>query len=167
MASAYASRLFSNALRKTTEETQEENLHKLEKLCKDMADSPSDSDDILGNAAAMYMGVWHQVHGRDEHARIYFKPSVKQALLLLDDDDTASVMRAYYVLGHILVKAGEDVNAIAALQLAHNDFTLRDGRSASPAERMASPWPLLGDSGVWYCNGCIRTWGNYTDYNVC
>ncbi|RHZ66396.1 hypothetical protein CDV55_101215 [Aspergillus turcosus] len=166
VASAYASRLFSNALSKTTEE-QEENLHELEKLCKDMADSPSDSDDILGNPAAMYMGVWHQVHGRDEHARIYFKPYVKQALLLLDDDDTANAMRAYYVLGHILVKAGEDLNAIAALQLAHNDFTLRDGRSASPAERMASPWPLLDDGGVWYCNGCIRTWGNYTDCNVC
>ena len=163
--SSYAYRLFSNALN-ASEESQERHIHELEKLYKDVVDSLSDTGDILGNYSAIYMGVWHRIHGREAEARDYFKPYVRQALLHLCDTGTDDSMGIYDVLGHLLTMVDDDANATAVFQLPHSDFSIRDGTSASSEERMASPW-LLFEYGLWYCDGCLKLWGNYTHCNIC
>ena len=168
--SDYAYRLFSDSLRNATDSQGE--LRELEKLSQSVLNAQSHDETLVTNYSAMYMGIWHQIHGRFEHARTYLKPYVKHSLQRLCDDDVFRATWAFNHLGKFLATIGDDINATAAFQFVHTSFTARDGRSASPEQRMASPWLLPYTNyysyyEMWYCGGCIRRWGNYTHGNIC
>ncbi|KAL2815067.1 hypothetical protein BDW59DRAFT_154014 [Aspergillus cavernicola] len=139
----------------------------LESLCDNELKSLSRDDVIFDGQPGIFMGVWHQINGREEKARSYFRPYVRQALFYSDGHIWGGIMSVYRVLGHLFTMIGDDEDAITVLQLVHSPFNLRNGTPASPEERMASPWPLIDEYCVWYCHACLKSWGNFVGCNVC
>lgn len=142
-------------------------VQELESLCDNELKFLSSNDTLSDVQPAIYMGVWHKINGREDKARSYFRPYVRRALSLRDIGIRGVVMSVYRVLGHLFAMIGEDEDAITVIQHVHSPFTLRDGTSALPEERMASPWPLVGENFVWYCHSCLKSWGNFVDCNIC
>lgn len=164
---AYASRLLTNALRETGN-SQALIVQELEKVCDNKIQSLAADTVLFDGQPGIYMGVWHKLNGREQEARDYFRPYVIQTVSFGDEDSgTYDMDDAQLVLGHLLAMIGDDEDAITVLQLVHSPFTIRDGTSASAAERMASPWPLVTEDHVWYCHICARAWGNFVNCNIC
>jgi tetratricopeptide (TPR) repeat protein len=159
--------LFSKAL-STKEELQLAVIQELEKFCMYAMPSLSGTEALLDNLSAAYMGVWHRIHSRETHARDYFKPYIKQALQMLSDDSPYNDMHAHTSLGRVLAMAGDNDDAIAALQFVHTKFPTRDDTSTSEEQHMASPWLVyVEDDVLWNCDICLRAWGNFIHSNIC
>ncbi|KAL4790524.1 hypothetical protein BDV19DRAFT_333526 [Aspergillus venezuelensis] len=165
---AYAYKLLVNALEETGDR-QALIVQDLEDLCDSELQSLSPDNVLFDGQSAVFIGVWYKINGRKQDARKYFKPYILHAISWRDQkfNETETSMHVYRALGHLLAMAGEDEDAIALLQLVHTPFTVRDGTSASPEERMASPWPVLGTDAVWFYHICLYAWGNYVNCNVC
>ncbi|PLB46320.1 hypothetical protein P170DRAFT_429441 [Aspergillus steynii IBT 23096] len=183
--SSYSYNLFAKALKEEDSTARDAYIQALDGLAKHTAmaleQKPSD---ILANNSAMYMGVWHRLQGRDDEARTYFRPYVRSNLLLLSDDDPENDQTAWFELAHVLARAGLDSYACAILYTHHNviegelsnfdnsdDIDVDETVSLSPRStldnRMATPWHFTSGDGVWYCDGCRRSWGNWTNAHVC
>ncbi|KAH8425286.1 uncharacterized protein LDX57_003044 [Aspergillus melleus] len=190
--SSYAYNLFAKTLKEDDPAAREVHIQALDGLAKHTAMALEEKPgDILANQSAMYMGVWHRLQGRDDEARIYFRPYVRSNLQLLSDDDPDNDQSAWFELAHVLARAGLDSYARAILYTHHNvvsedelsspvgddsneDNNVNDAAALSAAleNRMATAWHIAsGDGvsgvGVWYCDGCRRSWGNWTDARVC
>jgi tetratricopeptide (TPR) repeat protein len=163
---AYGYRLLTNCLRETGN-AQSLLVWELEKLCDTEIQSPSCNHVLFDGQPGVYMGIWHRLKGREQEARNYFKPYVLQAVSWRDVESGKLVMHVKRVLGHLFAMIGDDEDAITLLQHVHSPLDLRDGTSATPEERMASPWPLVVQDRVWYCHICLRSWGNFVNCNVC
>lgn len=164
---AYAYRLLSKALRGIGN-SQGLIVQELEKVCDNEIQSLSADNVLFDGQPGIYMGVWHKLNGREQEARNYFRPYVIQAVSSLDEDMSPYCMEdAQRVLGHLFAMIGDDEDAITVLQLVHSPFSIRDGTSTSPEERMASPWPLVVEDRVWYCHICLKSWGNFVNRNIC
>ncbi|KAI9045141.1 uncharacterized protein KD926_009555 [Aspergillus affinis] len=188
--SSYAYNLFAKAL-KEDPATREVHIQALDALAKHTAmELEEKPGDILANQSAMYMGVWHRLQGREDEALTYFRPYVRSNLMLLSDDDPDNDQTAWFELAHVLARAGLDSYARAILYTHHN--ALSEDELSSPADdsnegknvndvaaltavlekRMATAWHIpsgdgVSGSGVWYCDGCRRSWGNWTDAHIC
>ncbi|KAL2847599.1 hypothetical protein BJX68DRAFT_268002 [Aspergillus pseudodeflectus] len=163
---AYGYRLLTNCLRETGN-AQSLLVWELEKLCDAEIQSPSCNHVLFDGQPGVYMGIWHRLKGREHEARNYFKPYVLQAVSWRDGESSKPVMHLQRILGHLFAMIGDDEDAITLLQHVHSPLDLRDGTSATPEERMASPWPLVVEDRVWYCHICLRSWGNFVNCNVC
>ncbi|KAK1141293.1 hypothetical protein N8T08_009197 [Aspergillus melleus] len=190
--SSYAYNLFAKALKEKDPASREDYIQELDSLAKHTAMALEERpDDILANQSAMYMGVWHRLQGREDEAQTYFRPYVRSNLLLLSDDDPDNDQSAWFDLAHVLARAGLDSYARAIFGTLHN--VVSDDDLSSPVgddsnenedagdaaaltaaleKRMATAWHIpSGDgvrgAGVWYCDGCRRSWGNWTDARVC
>lgn len=163
---AYGYRLLTNGL-KETGNAQSLIISELEKLCDTEIQSLSSNNVLFDGQPGIYMGIWHKLNGRKQEARSYFRPYVLHAVSWCDDRVDKPVMHTQLVLGHLFAMIGDDEDAITLLQLVHSPLDLRDGTSASPEERMASPWLLVVEDRVWYCHICLLSWGNFVNCNVC
>ncbi|KAL2826567.1 hypothetical protein BJY01DRAFT_255953 [Aspergillus pseudoustus] len=163
---AYAYRLLTSALR-AKGDPQASIITQLEQLCDTEIQSLSSDNVLFDGQPGVYMGVWHNLNGREQAARNYFRPYVLHALSWHIESIYDRIMSIQRVLGHLFAMVGHDEDAITLLQLVHSPLDLRDGTSASPEERMAAPWPLIVEDRVWYCHICLRSWGNFVDCNVC
>lgn len=163
---AYGYRLLANGL-KQTGNAQSLIISELEKICDTEIQSLASDDVIFDGQPGIYMGIWHKLNGRNQEARSYFRPYVLHAVSWCDHRGDIPLMHIQLVLGHLFAMIGDDEDAINLLQLVHSPLDLRDGTSASPEERMASPWPLVVEERVWYCHICLLSWGNFVNCNVC
>lgn len=163
---AYARRLLANALREVGD-SQALIVQELEKLCDREIESWSTDNILADGQPAIYMGAWHRLHGREQEARNYFKPYVIQALAGCNDPRDEYATNAQRILGHLFAMTGDDEYAITLLQLIHSPLGIRAGTSPRAEERMASPWPFVGEDHVWYCHICLRSWGNFVSCNIC
>ncbi|KAL4953194.1 hypothetical protein BDW69DRAFT_184701 [Aspergillus filifer] len=163
---ACAYRLLANALGETGD-CQALIVQELENLCDSELQSLFPDNVLFDGQPAVSMGVWHRINGRKQDARKCFKPYTPHAITWRDQkfNETETSTHVYRALGHLLAMAGDDEDEIALLQLVHSPFTVRDGTSASPEERMASPWPLLGTDAVWFCHICLYSVTNATPEN--
>ncbi|KAJ0424993.1 hypothetical protein BJY00DRAFT_308881 [Aspergillus carlsbadensis] len=160
---AYGYHLLTNCLRETGN-AQSLLASELEKLCDTEIQYPSSNHALFDGQPGVYMGVWYILQGRKREARNYFRPYVLQTLSWQGGKPIMDLQR---VLGHLFSMVGDDEDAITLLQHVHGPLDLRDGTSATPEERMASPWPLVVEDRVWYCHICLRSWGNFVNCNVC
>jgi tetratricopeptide (TPR) repeat protein len=88
----------------------------LERLSKIKSKATDDNKEVLTTRlSAVYLGIWHHLHGRELEAREYLKPSLKQALMLLSDADPSNDIEGYWMVAMVLVAAGEDESARAVL----------------------------------------------------
>ena len=95
-------------------------IEKLERLCKMNFNATDDASDVITTSSfAVYLGRWHHLHGRERVAREYLKPRMKEALMILSDEDPSNDAIGYRSLAQVLVAAGEDESARAALQAVH------------------------------------------------
>ncbi|KAI9750761.1 MAG: 4-aminobutyrate transaminase [Chaenotheca gracillima] len=87
---------------------------KLEKLCKlKSADGIPSKDIILANFAAVFVGLLYRLKGRKEEAKDYFRPVIKESLMVLSDGDSDRNQSGFADLARVLVAAGDEVHAIA------------------------------------------------------
>lgn len=90
---------------------------KLEKLCKVKHKVTDDAPEVITtNRAAIYLGLWYRETGRGEEAFACFHAFIKEALMILSDDDPNNDASGFYDLAHALVAAGDEENTVAALQ---------------------------------------------------
>ncbi|KAL3475111.1 hypothetical protein BJX99DRAFT_259727 [Aspergillus californicus] len=163
---AYGYRLLTNSL-SDSGNAQSLIISKLEEICDTDIQSLSSTNFLFDNQPGIYMGIWHKLNGRKQEARSYFRPYILHAVSWCNDQVDKAIMYTQRVLGHLFAMLGDDEDAITLLQLVHSPLDLRDGTSASPEERMASPWPLVVEERVWYCHICLLSWGNFVNCNVC
>ena len=100
--------------------TSEANIYvrKIEKVCKQKAKATPDALEVITtNYSAIFLGLWYRLNGRNEEARACFQPYIKEALIILSDDDPDNDNLGYYDLAHVLVAAGDEGNAIAVLHM--------------------------------------------------
>ncbi|KAI9675313.1 MAG: hypothetical protein M1817_001216 [Caeruleum heppii] len=91
-------------------------VRKLESMCKQKTKAIEDAPQVITtNYAAVFLGLWHRRGGRDREARACFQPFIKEALMILSDDDPDNDSSGYYQLAHVLLATGDDVNALAVL----------------------------------------------------
>ncbi|KAI9680348.1 MAG: hypothetical protein M1829_001234 [Trizodia sp. TS-e1964] len=65
----------------------------------------------------LVLGAWYRLKGREQDARACFKEHVALALDILTDDDEDNDIDGWYWLASVLIAAGEDKNANAALSV--------------------------------------------------
>jgi tetratricopeptide (TPR) repeat protein len=91
-------------------------IKKLERLCKQKAKATGDALELVTtNYSAVYLGLWYRLIKQEQEARAYFQPWIKETLMILSDDDPDNDDIGYYYLGHVLLAAGDEVNALAVL----------------------------------------------------
>ena len=71
---------------------------------------------IPPNEIALYVAAWYCKQGRNEEARELVKPHVKEALVILSDDDPSNDSEGYMNMTNAFTAVRDDVNAIAVLQ---------------------------------------------------
>lgn len=99
---------------------------RLERLCKTKSKATDDVSDVVTTSVfAVYLGLWHHLHGREKIAREYLKPRMKEALMILSDEDLSNDYIGYRSLAQVLVAAGEDECARAAFHALHPTEKLR------------------------------------------
>ena len=117
-------------------------VEKLEKLCKAKRKATDDAPEVITtNRSAIYLGLWYRESGRGEEAFACFQPFIKEALMILLDDDPDNDVGGFYDLAHALVAAGDDENTIAALQSLQPlliDESHEDGNASADVETNGS-----------------------------
>lgn len=172
----------------------EECLKRLDLICKQKTKPVGGPPEIITtNYSALFIGLWHRSHGESDKARDYFKPYIKEALMLLSDDDPDNDNSAYYDLAHVLLAAGDEINATAVLHVvvpkcienidkimtdtkdqAEQNENNGDAVSRQPVSRllecMSTAYSVAENSPdfAFECDGpCHRYFGNWTDTNIC
>ena len=108
-------------------------IKKLERLCKQKASAAKDAAEIITtNRSAAFVGIWYRLNGESQKARAYFQPYIKEALMILSDDIVENDNIGYYDLAHVLLAAGDDVNALAALQVMRAEPSMVEVIGESP-----------------------------------
>ena len=93
-------------------------VQKIEKMCKQKVKGTTDALEVITtNYSATFLGLWYRLNGQHEEAQACFQPYIKEALLILSDDDPDNDNIGYYELAHVLIAAGDEANAIAVLQI--------------------------------------------------
>ncbi|ERF68631.1 hypothetical protein EPUS_07192 [Endocarpon pusillum Z07020] len=115
---------------------------KLEKLCKVKQKPTADAPEVITtNTSAVYLGLWYRETGRGEEAFACFQPFIKEALMILSDDDPDNDVGGFYDLAHALVAAGDEENTVAALQSLQPqliDENQEDGNASADVETDSS-----------------------------
>jgi tetratricopeptide (TPR) repeat protein len=78
------------------------------------ADEPIEISNVI--PAAILLGQWYRLNGRDEDAKACFRAYVKSALQVLSDDDPDNDFEGYLALAKTLIAAKQDAVAIGILQ---------------------------------------------------
>lgn len=92
-------------------------VEKLEKLCKAKNKATDDAPEIITtNSSALFLGIWYRENGRGDEAIACFQPFILEALMILSDDDPDNDDHGFNRLADALTAAGDDENAVAALQ---------------------------------------------------
>ena len=68
------------------------------------------------NEIALYVAAWYCKQGHNDEARELVKPHVKEALVILSDDDPSNDAQGYINMSNAFTAIRDDVNAIAVLQ---------------------------------------------------
>ena len=93
-------------------------IKKLEKSCKQKTKATTDATEVITtNYSAIFLGLWYRLNGQDEEARACFQPYIKEAVMILSDDDPDNDITGYYDLAHVLLAAGDEVNAMAVFHV--------------------------------------------------
>lgn len=89
-------------------------VRKMEKLAKTRPRSMYDSQTFVSaSPPALVLGLWYRLNGMNEDAKSCFRPSIKEALQILSDDDPDNDLQGFYQLVFALLAAGDDENVIA------------------------------------------------------
>jgi tetratricopeptide (TPR) repeat protein len=89
---------------------------RLERIVKKTTSSTSTKDVeawIPASAPALILGAWYRMCGREEDAHAYLRPSIKQAIQILSDDDPENDAEGFIGLQNAFTMAGDDANTIA------------------------------------------------------
>ncbi|KAK6437297.1 hypothetical protein LTR95_006512 [Oleoguttula sp. CCFEE 5521] len=81
-------------------------------------------DSMPPSDIALYIAAWYRQTGRTEEARELAKPHIKDAIVILSDDDPSNDYEGYWNLSEALVAVGDEANAIAIM---HALRPMRDG----------------------------------------
>lgn len=120
--------------------TEIEWIKKLERLCKAKKKATDDAPEVITtNSSALYLGLWYRENGYSEEANACFQPFIKEALMILSDDDPSNDSSGFYVLAHALIAAGDDESAIACFPnlmpvRVEKDYQDRKGATAQVNE---------------------------------
>jgi tetratricopeptide (TPR) repeat protein len=68
---------------------------------------------IPANAPALILGLWYRLSGRQEEADACFRPSIKEAIQILSDDDPENDIEGLFELQNALLVAGDESNVLA------------------------------------------------------
>ena len=87
---------------------------KLEKLVRKKTTSANEAMSwIPANIPALILGLWYRLGGRQEEADACFRPSIKEAIQILSDDDPENDIEGLIELQNALLVAGDDSNVLA------------------------------------------------------
>lgn len=117
---------------------EKEWIEKLERLCKAKRKATDDSPRVVSTSySAIYLGLWYRENGHYEDANACFQPFIKEALMMLSDDDPENDVDGIKDLAHALVAAGEDESALAFLRSWRPELREEDpiSRDASGHDR--------------------------------
>ncbi|OQO02620.1 hypothetical protein B0A48_12148 [Cryoendolithus antarcticus] len=81
-------------------------------------------DSMPPSDIALYIAAWYRQNGRTEEARELAKPHIKDAIIILSDDDPSNDYEGYWNLSEALVAVGDEANAIAIM---HALRPMKDG----------------------------------------
>jgi tetratricopeptide (TPR) repeat protein len=93
-------------------------------------------DSVPPNDVAIYLAAWYHKVGRDEEAREIVKPHIRDALMILSDDDPSNDMDGFWDISRALVAVGDDVNAVAAFHAIRN---YEDGKAVIQESLLDDP----------------------------
>jgi tetratricopeptide (TPR) repeat protein len=68
---------------------------------------------IPANLPALILGLWYRLSGRQEEADACFRPSIKEAIQILSDDDPENDVEGLFELQNALLVAGDESNVLA------------------------------------------------------
>ena len=104
---------------------------KLEALTK-ISNAQDEQNISTSVASSMMLGLWYRLHGREQDAKLCFRPQILDGIDTLTDDDPENDIDGYITLGLTLLKAGDRENARAALAVTTAPLDrLKDVRRAA------------------------------------
>lgn len=109
-----------------------EYVQKLEWMCS-TSDLPKGMISIVKtNSAAFHLGVWYHHINRYNQCQQFLRPRVTRCLDILSDDDPSNDFQAFYVLGHVLLAAGDTAKAKASVLACRGpDWVIENGAKES------------------------------------
>jgi tetratricopeptide (TPR) repeat protein len=92
-------------------------IQKLERLCKAKQKATDDAPQVVtASSCAIRLGLWYREHGHLQEANTCFQPFIKEALMILSDDDLENDGDGFHNLASALVAAGDDECTLAVLR---------------------------------------------------
>lgn len=120
MAQKYGSYCLQKAYSADNDSEEARYAGKLERFCKIKPKGTDAAPDVITTSFfAVCLGLWHHLRGREEAAREYLKPRLKEALMILSDEDPSNDHYGYHSLAKVLVAAGQIETARAVLHVSH------------------------------------------------
>lgn len=153
----------------------DKNVKKLERLAKFKTRSTKESPTIINaSPPAIMLGVWYRLNDRPEDARACFRPSIREALRILSDDDPNNDRGGFMDLANVLLAAGDDKNAIAVLQAlgSSEDQESTDGTEGTKSDGVKDSDPDseddYGELVQFSCDGpCHRVFASWQNTSQC
>jgi len=91
-------------------------IERLEKVCKAKNKATDDAPQVItSSTSAMQLGLWYRENGYLEEANACFQPFIREALMILSDDDPENDLQGFHDLASALIAAGDDECALAFL----------------------------------------------------
>jgi hypothetical protein len=106
-------------------------------------------DSVPPNDVAIYLAAWYHKVGRDEEAREIVKPHIRDALMILSDDDPSNDMDGFWDISRALVAVGDDVNAVAAFHAIRN---YEDGKAVIQESLLDDPTVITNPRSISHLN---------------
>jgi tetratricopeptide (TPR) repeat protein len=121
-------------------------IQRLEKLCKAKKKATDDAPQVITTStSALRLGLWYREKGCLEKANACFQPFIREALMILSDDDPENDSEGLSNLACALAAAGDDDCALAALRALRpekrQDKPSRGGLSDTGEEDSGSAGP--------------------------
>lgn len=138
----------------------------MEKLAKTRPRSVNDSHVFVSaSPSALILGLWYRLNGMNEDARLCFRPSIKEALHILSDDDPDNDLQGFFQLVFAFLAAGDDENVIA---IAHYCGTYDDAIDIDEDNQNENPRIVnIAPSSIKCDGSCNRVFHRYDDFAVC
>ena len=129
------------------------------------------------NDVALYLAAWYHKVGRDEDAREAVKGHIRDALVVLSDDDPTNDIDGYWNLVKALLLVGDEANALAvyhSVRPYENGQAVIANESKPQKTKTGVGKPDDGDDDddelvpAWSCEGiCGNAFDNCEDMRVC
>lgn len=149
-------------------------VRKLEGLCKAKKKATDDAPEVVTtNYSATYLGMWYLENGYHDKANACFQPFIKEALMMLSDDDPNNDMEGLSQLASVLTAAGDDDNAVAVFQSLRPKLPKKDEDGGSSSDNGSDDHEDEKDAldscnWLWGCDGpCHRSFSILSEANKC